>query len=99
MRMRPLSHQPGGASTAGTTHPDRPEGAGAFGGRTSVILRGSRYGYRVSQIPWWGLPLIAAVFAVLGAPVPRAVPPLNRSPRSGARGPRRWYEERKAAYV
>ena len=26
-----------------------------------------RYGYRVSQIPWWGLPLIAVVFALIGA--------------------------------
>jgi hypothetical protein len=53
----------------------------------------------VSQIPWWGLPLIAAVFAVLGAAVAQAVTARNRYLRSRVRRTRRWYEERKAAYV
>jgi hypothetical protein len=53
----------------------------------------------VSQIPWWGLPLIAAVFAVLGAAVAQAVTARNRYLRGRGRRTRRWYEERKAAYV
>jgi hypothetical protein len=53
----------------------------------------------VSQIPWWGLPLIAAVFALLGALVVQVVTARNRYLRSHVRKTRRWYEERKAAYV
>ena len=58
-----------------------------------------RYRGRVSAIPWWGLPLIAAVFAFLGAAVAQFVTIRdNRLQRRGRRT-RRWYEERKAAYV
>jgi hypothetical protein len=53
----------------------------------------------VSQIPWWGLPLIAAVFAVAGAAVTRLVTVRDDHLRRRVRRNRRWYEERKAAYV
>jgi hypothetical protein len=53
----------------------------------------------VSQIPWWGLPLIAAVFALVGAAVAQFVTVRNAYARSRTRKTRRWYEERKAAYV
>jgi hypothetical protein len=43
----------------------------------------------VSQIPWWGLPLLAAVFALAGAVAARLLT-VRRS---------RWYDERKTAYV
>jgi hypothetical protein len=50
-------------------------------------------------IPWWGLPLIAAVFAVVGAAVAQGVTARNAHVRNRVRKTRRWYEERKAAYV
>jgi hypothetical protein len=53
----------------------------------------------VSQIPWWGLPLVAAVFALVGALVAQSVTARDRFVRSRTRKTRRWYEERKAAYV
>jgi hypothetical protein len=53
----------------------------------------------VSQIPWWGLPLIAAVFALAGAATVLFVQARNDYLRSRRRRTRRWYEERKAAYV
>jgi hypothetical protein len=53
----------------------------------------------VSQIPWWGLPLVAAVFALVGAAVALVVTARNNYVRSRVRRTRRWYEERKAAYV
>jgi hypothetical protein len=53
----------------------------------------------VSQIPWWGLPLIAAVFALLGAAVTLIVTARNRYLRDRSRRTRRWYDERKSAYV
>lgn len=58
-----------------------------------------RYGYRVSQIPWWGLPLIAAVFFLAGAVTALVVSARNDYLRSRRKRTRRWYEERKAAYV
>ncbi len=53
----------------------------------------------VSGIPWWGLPLIAAVFALVGAAVAQLVTARNDSTRNRVRKTRRWYAERKAAYV
>jgi hypothetical protein len=58
-----------------------------------------QYGYRVSVIPWWGLPLIAAVFALLGAAVAMFVTARQRFVRDRQRRTRRWYDERKSAYV
>ena len=53
----------------------------------------------MSQIPWWGLPLIAAVFALAGAAVAVLVSARNDYSRSRARKTRRWYTERQDAYV
>jgi hypothetical protein len=53
----------------------------------------------VSQIPWWGLPVIAAVFALVGAAVALLATARNDYVRSRSRRTRRWYSERKAAYV
>ena len=55
---------------------------------------GLRYGGRVSAIPWWGLPLIAVLFALTGA----AVALLATTRRDFGRS-RRWYDERKHSYV
>jgi hypothetical protein len=59
----------------------------------------ARYGRRVSQIPWWGLPLVAAVFALAGAAAVRFVAARDSALLTRRRRNRRWYEERKAAYV
>lgn len=59
----------------------------------------ARYGRRVSQIPWWGLPLVAAVFALAGAAAVRFVAARDNDLLSRRRRTRRWYEERKEAYV
>jgi hypothetical protein len=53
----------------------------------------------VSQIPWWGLPLIAAVFALVGAAVALLATARSNYLRSRSKRTRRWYAERKAAYV
>jgi hypothetical protein len=53
----------------------------------------------VSAIPWWGLPLIAAVFALAGALVAQLVTARNDHVRNRARRNRRWYAERREAYV
>jgi hypothetical protein len=53
----------------------------------------------VSQIPWWGLPLIAAVFALAGAAVAVLVTARNDYVRGRRKRTRRWYEERRDAYV
>ena len=53
----------------------------------------------MSQIPWWGLPLIAAVFALAGAATALLVTARNDYLRSRRKRTRRWYEERKIAYV
>jgi hypothetical protein len=53
----------------------------------------------VSDIPWWGLPLIAATFALLGAVAAQLVTIRNEHGGRQARKDRRWYEERTAAYV
>ncbi|BCY14019.1 hypothetical protein [Actinoplanes sp. L3-i22] len=54
---------------------------------------------RVSQIPWWGLPLVAAVFALAGAAAVRFVAARDNLLLSRRRRTRRWYDERKEAYV
>ena len=53
----------------------------------------------MSEIPWWGLPLIAAVFALVGAGVAVLVIARNDYVRGRVRKTRRWYSERKDAYV
>ncbi len=53
----------------------------------------------MSQIPWWGLPLIAVVFALIGAATAQFVTVRNDYVLHRRRRTRRWYEERKAAYV
>lgn len=53
----------------------------------------------MSQIPWWGLPLIAAVFALVGAAVALLATARSNYLRSRSKRTRRWYAERKAAYV
>jgi hypothetical protein len=58
-----------------------------------------RYGGRVSDIPWWGLPLIAAVFALLGAVAAQLVTVRDEHGGRQARKAARWYEERRSAYV
>jgi hypothetical protein len=53
----------------------------------------------VSDIPWWGLALIAAAFALLGAATAQLVTIRNEHGRRQAETRIRWYEERKSAYV
>ena len=53
----------------------------------------------MSGIPWWGLPLIAAVFALVGSGVTLLVTARRDHVRNRVRKTRRWYEERKSAYV
>jgi hypothetical protein len=53
----------------------------------------------VSEIPWWGLPLVAAVFALVGAGVAMLVSARNNYVRSRAKRTKRWYAERREAYV
>ncbi len=53
----------------------------------------------MSEIPWWGLPLIAAVFALVGAAVALLVTARNDYARNRVRRTRRWYAERKTAYI
>jgi hypothetical protein len=51
----------------------------------------------VSEIPWWVLPVIAAVSALVGAAVARLV--TARTDRRRADTTARWYAERESAYV
>ncbi|SLM03516.1 hypothetical protein ACSP50_6809 [Actinoplanes sp. SE50/110] len=53
----------------------------------------------MSQMPWWGLPLVAAVFALAGALAVQFAAARNNNLLSRRRRTRRWYEERKTAYV
>ncbi|WP_433295740.1 hypothetical protein ACQP2F_36610 [Actinoplanes sp. CA-030573] len=53
----------------------------------------------MSQIPWWGLPLIALLFALLGAAAAMLVTARDELVRSRRKRTKRWYEERKDAYV
>ena len=53
----------------------------------------------MSQIPWWGLPLIAVVFALGGAATALLVTARDELVRGRRKRNRRWYEERKEAYV
>ncbi|MBW6435964.1 hypothetical protein KZ829_19670 [Actinoplanes hulinensis] len=52
----------------------------------------------MSQIPWWGLPLVAVVFALAGAAVAHLVAARNKVLLTRERRDRQWYEERKDAY-
>jgi hypothetical protein len=52
----------------------------------------------VSQIPWWGLPLVAVVFALAGAAAAQLVLARNNHLLDRTRRDRQWYEERKDAY-
>ncbi len=53
----------------------------------------------MSAIPWWSLPLVAGIFAVLGAVVAQLVSARYAYTRRAARRRRRWYDERRTAYV
>ena len=53
----------------------------------------------MSQIPWWGLPLIAALSALVGAAVAQLVTTRNDHARNRVRKTRRWYAERADAYI
>ena len=53
----------------------------------------------MSVIPWWGLPLLCALFALAGAAAVYLVTARNDYVLSRRKRTRRWYEERKAAYV
>jgi hypothetical protein len=53
----------------------------------------------VSQIPWWGLPLIAALFALAGAVTAQLVTARTDYLMRRRRRSKRWYAERKSAYV
>ena len=53
----------------------------------------------MSEIPWWGLPLTAAVFALAGAAVALFVTARHDNVRGRGWKNRRWYAERKSAYV
>ncbi|BBH63928.1 hypothetical protein ACTI_06130 [Actinoplanes sp. OR16] len=53
----------------------------------------------MSQIPWWGLPLVAVVFALAGAAAAHLAASRNSEILSRRRRTRQWYDERKAAYV
>lgn len=53
----------------------------------------------MSQIPWWGLPLVAVAFALVGAGVTLLVQARDNYARSRAKRTRRWYSERRDAYV
>ncbi|GGQ55530.1 hypothetical protein [Couchioplanes azureus] len=53
----------------------------------------------MSEIPWWSLPLVAAVFALAGAGVTVLVSARDDYLRSRAKRTRRWYAERRDAYV
>jgi hypothetical protein len=53
----------------------------------------------VSEIPWWGLPLIAALFALAGAATAQLVSARTDYLMRQRRRTKRWYAERKAAYV
>jgi hypothetical protein len=53
----------------------------------------------VSQIPWWGLPLIAALFALAGAATAQLVSARTDYLMRRRRRTKKWYSERKEAYV
>jgi hypothetical protein len=53
----------------------------------------------VSEIPWWGLPLVAVVFALAGAATAQLVTARNNYLLNRRRRTKRWYAERRDAYV
>jgi hypothetical protein len=97
-RGRPLRTGPDGRTAEDRTAAERsPPGhdrraAGAFGRGVATVIG-------VSQIPWWGLPLVAAVFAIAGAVTAQLVTARNNYLLRRRRRTKRWYQERKAAYV
>jgi hypothetical protein len=91
------------ACSTGFDPDGRKADGGSLPGHDRRASRGSRagrrYGYRVSQIPWWGLPLVAALFALAGAIAAQLVTARTDYLLRRRRRTKRWYEERKAAYV
>ena len=73
--------------------------ASAFAGLGRDLIASSRYGVRVSEIPWWALPLVAVVFSLVGAGVTVLVSARDEYARSRAKRTKRWYAERKEAYI
>ena len=53
----------------------------------------------MSEIPWWALPLVAVVFAAAGAGLTVLVSARDEYVRSRAKRTKRWYAERKEAYI
>jgi hypothetical protein len=53
----------------------------------------------VSPIPWWALPLVAVVAGLAGAGIALLVQARTDYARSRYRRTKRWYSERKSAYV
>jgi hypothetical protein len=53
----------------------------------------------VSEIPWWGLPLVAVVFGLAGAATAQLVTARNDHLLDRRRRTKRWYTERRDAYV
>jgi hypothetical protein len=70
-----------------------------IGGRAGRVAAGLATVMPVSEIPWWGLPLVAAVFAIAGAATAQLVTARNNYLSRRRRRTKRWYQERKAAYV
>ncbi|WP_229069635.1 hypothetical protein [Actinoplanes sp. DH11] len=53
----------------------------------------------MSQIPWWGLPLVAVVFALAGAGAAHLAAARTDNLLNRRRRTRAWYDERRTAYV
>lgn len=53
----------------------------------------------MSDIPWWALPLVAGVFALVGALTARLFTARDQAARRAVARRRRWYDERRSAYV
>ncbi len=53
----------------------------------------------MSDIPWWALPLTAGVFALAGAFIAQLVTARQYLTRRATARRRRWYDERRSAYV
>jgi hypothetical protein len=53
----------------------------------------------VNSVPWWALPLVAGVFALAGALVGQLVSMRHGYAARAAERRKRWYDERRAAYV
>ncbi len=53
----------------------------------------------MNSVPWWALPLVAGVFALAGALVGQLVSMRHGYAARAAERRKRWYDERRAAYV